>query len=89
MAHVGRPGDDETLLERMEAETRASGGTWLHIDGKDPIAALLAKAREVPETTIAIGGTLRAPRWPQPNSFARRLLDAGARELFVLARRPV
>jgi len=88
VAHVGRPGDDEALLERMRTETSASGGTWLRIDGSDPIAALLAKAREIPETTIAIGGTLRTPRWPQPNSFARRLLDAGARELFVLARRP-
>lgn len=88
VAHVGRPGDDEALLERMRTETAASGGTWLRIEGTDPIAALLAKAREIPETTIAIGGTLRTPRWPQPNSFARRLLDTGARELFVLARRP-
>jgi hypothetical protein len=39
-----------------------------------------------PETVVAVGGTQRIPRWPARNAFARRLLDAGARELLVLAR---
>lgn len=89
VACASAPGKgDASATERLRAEARAHGGSWLRIEGEDVALALLAKAREVPETTMAVGGTLRSPRWPQPNSFARRLLDAGARELFVLARRP-
>ncbi len=88
VVHVGKPGrPDAPIVAKMAAETRSSGGTWLNVSGEDVARALLATARAVPETTIAVGGTLRTPRWPQPNAFARRLLDAGARELFVLARR--
>ena len=88
VAHVAKAGrPDPPIVAEMEAETRASGGTWLHVEGDDVVKTLLATARAVPETTIAVGGTLRSPRWPQPHAFARRLLDAGGRELFVLARR--
>jgi two-component system sensor histidine kinase KdpD len=89
VAHVGKPGGkpDGPIVAEMEAQTRASGGTWLRATGDDIVKTLLATARVVPETTIAVGGTLRTPHWPQPNAFARRLLDAGGRELFVLARR--
>lgn len=88
VAHVAKPGRaDDALVARMQAETQAGGGTWLRIESADIVGALLATARTETETTIAVGGTLRSPHWPQPNSFARRLLDAGARELFVLARR--
>ncbi|MDQ2992811.1 MAG: hypothetical protein M3R30_08355 [Candidatus Eremiobacteraeota bacterium] len=88
VVHVGKPGRaDPPIVAAMEAETRSSGGTWSSVSGADVTSTLLATARAVPETTIAVGGTLRTPRWPQPNAFARRLLDAGALELFVLARR--
>ncbi|HEY8321629.1 MAG TPA: hypothetical protein VIG46_07585 [Candidatus Baltobacteraceae bacterium] len=89
VAHIAKPGakPDAPIVAEMEAQTRASGGTWLRVTGDDVVTTLLATARAVPETTIAVGGTLRSPRWPQPNAFARRLLDAGGRELFVLARR--
>ncbi len=79
--------NEEAAVARLRAETRAYGGIWIPVEGEDIPRALLAKARQIAETTLAVGGTLRTPRWPQPNSFAYRLLDAGARELFVLARR--
>ncbi len=50
--------------------------------------ACIEIARERPETTIALAGTRRPPRWLSRPSFARRMLDAGARELLVLARPP-
>jgi len=74
-------------VARLASETQLRGGTWIHENALDLPKTLLHISRSVPETTIAVGGTLRNPRWLQPNSVARRLLDAGARELFVLARR--
>lgn len=88
VAHVSKPGvAPAPIVAELESQTSASGGTWLLATGDDVVKTLLATARAVPETTIAVGGTLRSPRWPQPNAFARRLLDAGGRELVVLARR--
>ena len=45
---------------------------------------LIEIARQRPETTIALAGPRRQPRWLSRPSFARRLLDNGALELLVL-----
>jgi hypothetical protein len=71
----------------LESAAKAAGGTWYHDRSADPPHRVLDLARERAETTVAVGGTLRNPRWPQPNAFARRLIDSGARELLILARR--
>jgi two-component system sensor histidine kinase KdpD len=88
LCHVAEPRDkvDPEALAEIERIARAINAEW--IDEKAPNAAvrLIEIARARHETTVAVGGTLRTPRWPQPNSFARRMLDAGARDLIVLAR---
>lgn len=90
VTHVALPSDriDGSLLSQLEAAARTSGGTWRLERSSDPPHRVIELARERPETTVAVGGTLRMrPRWPQPRAYARRLIDCGARELLILARR--
>jgi two-component system, OmpR family, sensor histidine kinase KdpD len=86
IAHVTTPNEkvDKGLLEAMRAEARKTNTEWIEETAADVPGRLIEIARTKPETTIAVAGTLRMPRWLQPPSFARRLLDAGARELLVL-----
>jgi two-component system, OmpR family, sensor histidine kinase KdpD len=89
VAHVALPNDrlDADALAKLEAASRSTG-TWRLDRGDDPPRRVIEIARERPETTVAVGGTLRMrPRWPQPKAYARRLIDCGARELLILARR--
>jgi two-component system sensor histidine kinase KdpD len=76
-----------TIVQQLENETQQRGGKWITEISSDVPCALLQISRTVPETTIAVGGTHRTPKWFQPSSFARRILNAGAKELIVLARR--
>jgi two-component system sensor histidine kinase KdpD len=75
---------DAALLATLRAEAIRSGAAFLEISSSDTAAALLRASRERPETTLAVGQPAKAPRWLEL-SLARRLLDAGARELIVLA----
>jgi K+-sensing histidine kinase KdpD len=89
VAHIAERRDrvDEAIVMEFERSTRVLNIDWVDERGVDDAAKrLLEIARSKPQTEIAIGGTHRAPRWPARNSFARRLLDNGARELLVLAR---
>ncbi|MBV8281288.1 MAG: hypothetical protein JO347_04405, partial [Candidatus Eremiobacteraeota bacterium] len=86
IAHVVRPGArvDPATVEKLRLEARKTNAEWIDEVADDVPKRLLEIARLRPETTIAVGGALRAPRWLQRPSFARRLIDAGARELLVL-----
>lgn len=75
---------DPAIVTALRSEARMTNADWIEEHADDVPARLLEIARRKPETTIAVAGTLRKPRWPQPPSFARRVLDAGARELLVL-----
>jgi two-component system, OmpR family, sensor histidine kinase KdpD len=88
IAHVTGPKDriDAKAVEAMRAEARKTNIEWIEDAAPDVPKRLLEIARMKPETTIAVGGTHRKPRLLAPPSFARRLLDAGARELLVLMR---
>jgi two-component system sensor histidine kinase KdpD len=87
IAHVARPGSrfDAPVVEKLRGEARKFNAEWIDERAEDVPKRLIEIARSRPETTIALAGTLRAPGWLQRGSFARRLLDAGARELLVLA----
>ncbi len=86
VARVVEPSErgDRDIVDALRAEARKTNADWIEACAADVPARLLEIARKRPETTIAVAGTHRKPRWPQPPSFARRLLDAGARELLVL-----
>jgi two-component system, OmpR family, sensor histidine kinase KdpD len=89
VAHIAEKRDrvNEAILADFERAARALNVDWIDERGVDDAAQrLLEIARSRSQTDIAVGGTHRTPRWPARNSFARRLLDAGARELLVLAR---
>lgn len=74
-------------LAVLEEETRRYGGTWIQPEGTNAPQQVLQVARERAETTVAVGSALRNPRWLERGPFAKRLIDAGARELLILAQR--
>ncbi|MBV8067674.1 MAG: hypothetical protein JO113_06835 [Candidatus Eremiobacteraeota bacterium] len=86
IAHVVRPGARAApaIVEKLRTEARKTNAEWIDEIAEDVPKRLIEIARSRPETTIALAGALRAPRWLQRPSFARRLVDAGARELLVL-----
>lgn len=88
IAHVVGKDDriDAAAVEAMRSEARKTNIEWIDDASDDVPRRLLEIARSKPETTIAIGGTHRAPRLFTRPTFARRLLEAGARELLVLTR---
>ncbi|HMF29152.1 MAG TPA: hypothetical protein VKE42_10300, partial [Candidatus Cybelea sp.] len=87
VAHVVRRNArvDAAIVERLRAEARKTNVEWIDDVAEDVPKRLLEIARARAETTIALAGTHRAPRWLERPSFPRRLLDAGARELIILA----
>ncbi|MBV8375198.1 MAG: hypothetical protein JO302_06775 [Candidatus Eremiobacteraeota bacterium] len=87
IAHVVRAHDrvDAGAVAALRAEALKANADWIEETADDVPRRLLQIARARPETTIALAGTRRQPFFGRP-SFARRLLDAGARELLVLMR---
>jgi two-component system sensor histidine kinase KdpD len=86
IAHVTGPKErvDANAVEAMRSEARKTNVEFIEEVADDVPRRLLQIARAKPETTIAVAGTTRNPRWLQQPSFARQLLDAGAKELLVL-----
>ncbi len=78
-AHV-----DPAVIGALRAEARKTNIEWIEDVADDVPRRLIEISRMRPETTIALAGAQRAPRWAQRPSFPRRLLDAGARELLIL-----
>jgi two-component system sensor histidine kinase KdpD len=90
IAHVTGPKDhvDPNVVDALRSEARKTNVEFIEETVRDVPRRLLEIAREKPETTIAVSGSTRQPRWLQAQSFARRLLDAGAQELLVLTAPP-
>ncbi len=88
ISHIADPNDkvDPEQVAEYEKYAHILNADWIEDRAPDAAVRVLEIARKRPETVVAVGGTHRKPRWPARNSFARRLLDAGARELIVLAR---
>jgi hypothetical protein len=70
----------------LRSEARKTNVEWIDEVADDVPKRIIEIARSVPQTTVALAGTQRQPRWLGRPSFARRLLDAGAYELLVLLR---
>jgi K+-sensing histidine kinase KdpD len=86
IAHVVAPNQRvaQSDVDSLRAAARKTNVEWIDDVAEDVPKRLIEIARARPQTTVAIAGTLHSHRWPQRPSFARRLLDAGARELLVL-----
>jgi len=85
VAHIFTGETESPLTQRLESEARRVNAQWLKAKSSAIAATLLQLSRAQPETMTAVGGTLRKPAWFARSTFARQVLDAGARELFVLA----
>lgn len=86
IAHVVTPRAhvEPTVIEKLRTEARKTNAEWIEDVAEDVPKRLIEIARERPETTIALAGARRAPRWFERPAFPRKLLDAGARELLLL-----
>ncbi len=85
VVHVERSGEPPSrTIEALEAAARRVRADWSIAVGKDPAKELIGAAAAQGSTTIAVEGSRAKPRWPRPPSFARRLLEAGARQVLIL-----
>jgi two-component system sensor histidine kinase KdpD len=85
VAHIGSSGAPDRRIEGLEARAKTVRARWRLIEGKDAAKALVATADEERGTVLAVEGARARPRWPSGPSFARKLLDAGAQRLLLLA----
>ncbi len=76
------------VVEGLAETTRRVRARWSTIVAADPALALLESSRKDGGATIALEGARNKARWPREAPFARRLLDAGAKQLLVLAPPP-
>jgi len=76
------------VVEGLAETTRRVRARWSTIVAPDPALALLESSRKDGGATIALEGARNKARWPREAPFARRLLDAGAKQLLVLAPPP-
>ena len=79
--------NDTAVLQTLQKEAARYGGEWICEAAGNKAQRVLEIARTHAETTVAVGGALRDPRWYERGPFAKRLIDAGARELLILAQR--
>jgi two-component system sensor histidine kinase KdpD len=77
---------DSRIIEGLREATRRVRGRWNLTVGADRVQTLLAAAAQEGATTIALEGARYKPRWPTAGTpFARRILEAGAGQLLILA----
>jgi len=77
------------IVAALEETTRRVRARWCVAVGPDPARTLLEATAREGGTTIALEGARANPRWPPRGTpFARRLLEAGAKQLLVLAPPP-
>ncbi len=76
---------DTRVVASLAETARRVRARWSVVTGSDVAAALLAATARDGSTTIALEGARHKTRWPGGISFARLLLEAGAKQIFVLA----
>ena len=89
--HVTKSADaaDSRVVASLAESARRVRARWSVAVGTDPARGLLEATAREGGTTIALEGARTKPRWPPRGTpFARRLLEAGAKQLLVLAPPP-
>jgi two-component system sensor histidine kinase KdpD len=80
---------DSRILDGLREATRRVRGRWSVAVGADRVQTLLEAAKREGATTIALEGARQKPRWPTTGTpFARRILEAGANQILILAPQP-
>jgi len=72
------------VLDELKAAVESVQARWVYASANDAAKALVPLALER-DALLAVEGARATPRWPRGPTFARRVLEAGARELLVLA----
>jgi two-component system sensor histidine kinase KdpD len=88
VVHVAKnkEGAESRVVAALEETTRRVRARWRPVIGTDAARAILEAAAAEGVATIALEGARSKPRWPTGGpTFARRLLDAGARQLLILS----
>ena len=86
--HVAKTAEaaDSRIVAALQEATRRVRGRWNLAIGPARAQTLLAAAAREGATTIALEGARNKARWPATGvPFARRMLEAGARQLLILA----
>ncbi|GAC1311449.1 MAG: universal stress protein [Vulcanimicrobiaceae bacterium] len=89
--HVAKSAEtaETRAVAALEEAARRVRARWTVALGADPARTLLEATARQGSTTIALEGARAKPRWPPRGTpFARRLLEAGAKQLLVLAPPP-
>jgi two-component system sensor histidine kinase KdpD len=74
------------VVAALEEATRRVRARWRLAIGADAARTIIEAASAEGVSTIALEGARAKPRWPTGGTpFARKLLDAGARQLLILA----
>ncbi len=87
IVHVAKTQSDaETrVVAALQESARRVRARWTTVVADDPIAGLLGAAR-AQNATIAVEGARQKPRWPpRGTTFAKRLIDAGVKQMVILA----
>ncbi|MBD5634645.1 MAG: hypothetical protein IAI49_09220 [Candidatus Eremiobacteraeota bacterium] len=88
VVHVAKSKEaaETRVVAALEEATRRVRARWRLATGQDSARAILEAASAEGVSTIALEGARARSRWPTGGpAFARRLLDAGARQLLILA----
>jgi len=90
VVHVMRRGEapQTNIIELLAATARRVRARWSVTTGTDVALELMDAVQREGAGTLAIEGARKRPVWPRGVPFARRLLDAGATQLLVLAPPP-
>ena len=79
---------DTRIVAALAETARRVRARWSVAVGADAARALIDATAREGGTTIALEGARYKPRWPRGTPFARRLLEAGAKQLLILAPPP-
>lgn len=87
VVHVARSGDapQGRVVDMLADTARRMRARWSVASGADAALALVGAMQGYGPATLAIEGARHRPVWPRGFPFARRLLDAGAKQLLILA----
>ena len=88
--HVARSPEaaDTRLVLGLADTARRARARFNVVAGNGVAVTLLEAASKEGATTIALEGARRKPHWPRGVPFARQLIDAGAKQLLILAPPP-
>ena len=90
VVHVAKSAENAQtrIVASLSESARRTRARFSLATGDDTATALIAAAAREGAATIALEGARNKARWPRSVPFSRRLLEAGAKQLLILAPQP-